>query len=222
LFSNWGRRYGRLLAAFACFAHEGAAQRVTSMNGDVYLISPSGQEQMLTSSGRDSDPALSEDGEKVAFVRTIRDRPDASGLGRAVDESDIDVINLADSKREIHVLLGSPVSVGGRQFRWFSSPRFSLDGKSLYIMIPDYSTVSPGLVSLNIATGKITFLASALKYWVLLSGAYKGDLIVWQNPMLVGGGRYDVFNLISSAGEVLGVVAFDQAAVEAFIASQNY
>lgn len=212
-----------LLAAFAfTIAQAASAQTVTVRDGDIYLIAPSGQERALTSSGHDSDPALSDDRSKVVFVRTIRDRPDASGLGRVVDQSQIDSINLDGPNHEVRVLLDSPVRASGLLFQWFAFPRFSLDGQHVYFMIPDYATISSGLFSLNMTTGIVQFLAGALKYWTLSAGSYKGDLIVWQNPVLVGGGRYDVFNLITSSGDPVGVVGFDVASVSAFIASQNY
>jgi Tol biopolymer transport system component len=223
VFSNWMSGNPWLLAVLACtIAQTGMAQTVTVREGNIYLITPSGQQWALTSSGRDSDPALSDDRSKVVFVRTIRDRPDASGLGRVVDQSEIDSIDLTSPNREVHVLLNSPVHARGLLFQWFSSPRFSPDGQHVFFMIPDYATISPGLFSLNMVTSIVQFLTGALKYWTLSSGSYKGDLIVWQNPTLVGGGRYNVFNLITSSAEPVGVVGFDEASVNAFIASQDY
>ena len=165
-----------LLAALAfTIVQTAKAQTVTVREGDIYLIAPSGQPRALTSSGRDSDPALSDDRSKVVFVRTIRDRPDASGLGRVVDQSEIDSIDLNSPNHEVHVLLNSPVRARGLLFQWFSFPRFSLDGQHVYFMIPDYATISSGLFSLNMTTGIVQFLAGALKYWTLASGSYRGD-----------------------------------------------
>lgn len=219
--SSLGRACFGLVAAFAV-ARSGTAQTVAVRQGDVYLTGPTGQEEKLTSSGRDSDASLSSDKTRVVFIRVIRDRPDASGLGRVVDQSEIDAIDLTSPKRETEVLLDSPVHARGLQFHWFSSPSFSPDGRFVYFLVPDYATVSAGLFAFDTRTRTIRFLAQALKYWSVPAGVYKGDLVVWQNPMFVGGGRYDVFNLITPSGNLVGVAGFDQAQVDAFIAEQGY
>ena len=210
-----------LLAALAA-ARSGTAQTVTVRQGDIYLSGPAGHEEKLTSSGRDSDATLSADKKKVVFVRVIRDRPDASGLGKAVDQSEIDTIDLASPTRETHVLLDSPIHARGLQFQWFSSPGLSPDGRFVYFSVPDYSTVSPGLFELDTTTRTVRPLAPALRYWIVPAGVYRGDLVVWQNPVFVGGGRYDVFNLIKPSGDLVGAVGFNQAQVDAFMAEQSY
>jgi len=219
--SRLGRACFGLVAALTV-ARSGTAQTVTVRQGDVYLFGPTGRVEKLTSSGRDSDASLSSDKTRVVFIRVIRDRPDASGLGNVVDQSEIDAIDLKSPTRETQVLLDSPVHARGLQFQWFSSPSFSPDGRLVYFLVPDYATVSSGLFELDTRTRTIRFLAQALKYWIVPAGVYKGDLVVWQNPMFVGGGRYDVFNLITPPGDLVGVVGFDQAQVDAFVAEQGY
>jgi hypothetical protein len=39
--------------------------------------------------------------------------------------------------------------------------------------------------------------------------------------MLVGGGRYNIFNLIEPSGEPVGVVGFSELEAQAFIAEQH-
>ena len=67
------------------------------------------------------------------------------------------------------------------------------------------------------SAGEIRFVAPALQFWAPASKEYPGDLVVRQNPMLVGGGRYDVYNLITSTGEQVGVVGFDESRLQYFL-----
>jgi len=102
---------------------------------------------------------------------------------------------------------------------WFASPKLSPDNSTVYFLLPDYSTVSDGLFSLRVGTEEVHFITNALKFWVVPAGHYKGCLIVWQNPMFMGGGRYDVFNMIRASGDLLGVVGFTEEAATYYIAS---
>jgi Tol biopolymer transport system component len=201
-------------------AREARGQAILARQGDLYLRERNGQEQRLTASGRDSDASLSADGKTVVFVRAIRVHPDASGLGTVVEQSEVACIDLADQRHEVQILLGTPVDARGLHFQWFSSPRFSPDGSVVYFLVPDYSTVSPGLFLLERSNGHVRFLAQALEFWEVAFGPYRGNLIVWQNPMLIGGGRYDLFSMLSPSGEQVGVVGFNEGQVNAFLADQ--
>jgi hypothetical protein len=218
---------GRLALGATAMLVCAAAQRVQgqsvlAMQGNIFLRERNGTVQQLTSSGHDSDPSLSSDGATAVFVRVLRDRPDASGLGRVVDQSEIACIDLANQTHGVRVLLGAPVEARGLRFQWFSSPRFALDGLSVYFLVPDYSTVSPGLFSVELKSGRTRCLAVAHKFWEVGTGQFKGDLIVWQRPMFIGGGRYDIFNMITASGDLVGVVGFDGAKVNAFLSEQDY
>jgi len=203
--------------AVACLAQSGRAQTVSIRQGDIYLTLENGKDVQLTSGGADSDAVLSPTGKKIIFVRVMHDQPDASGPGRPGDRGEIVYIELNSPTPEVHVLLDAPADATGTGFQWFSSPRYSFDEGLVYFLVPDYSPTSPGLFSLDLKSGKILFVVQAQKFWVPPAGPYKGDLVVWQNPTLVGGGRYDVFNLIKPSGEVIGVVGFDEEKVKALL-----
>jgi Tol biopolymer transport system component len=198
-------------------AERAQGQSVFARGGNIYLSERGSQSRRITASGHDREPSLSRDGRQIVFVRVISEKPDASGLGTVVEQSEIDVIDTRDPQARIHTILNFPVEERGLRFYWFSSPQFSDNGRLVYFLVPDYGTVSPGLFSVSVAAGEIRFVAPALQFWAPASKEYPGDLVVRQNPMLVGGGRYDVYNLITSTGEQVGVVGFDESRLQYFL-----
>jgi len=204
--------YGRALGMALLFVQLSAAQTVFVRGGDVYLTA-GGVQRQVTSTGRDADAAMSHDRRSIVFVRILQARTDASGLGKVVEKSEIDFVDTTDPALSARVLLNTPVEAAGGKFWWFSSPQYSSDGSVVYFLVRDYSTVSPGVFSIELQSGRIRFLSDALKFWVVYSGPYEGCLVVWQRPMLVEGGRYDIFNLLSPSGETRGVVGFSESQI---------
>ncbi len=204
------------LAAAACCN----AQSVTSRDGRIVYRALSGQEAYLTDGPHDYDPNLAPDKQTVVFVREIQGHIDASAQGRVVEKSQLCVIDLRHHAAIPTVILNQPVAADGMRSQWFQKPMFSTtDGRMVYFTIPDYSTVSSGLFAIDLRSGKYRFIVAALKYWPMPCGPYRGDIIVWRNPQLLGGGRYDIFTMIQPSGLEIGVVGFVEASVDRFIAA---
>jgi len=192
------------------------SQSVACVAGNVVYYSRGGMTRQLTSSGSDYDPSLSIDGRHVVFVREIRRHPDASGLGELIEESHLYVVDI-DLKQPPRAILARAATQSSRSFGWFTEPQFSPTNNSVYFLVPNWAAVTGGLFRLNLASGNTSFVSAAQKFWVVPFGVYSGKIIVWQNPMFVGGGRYDVFNMLEPSGELNGVVGFTEEAVKRFL-----
>jgi hypothetical protein len=201
-------------------AASGQAQSVLVRSGNIIYRSDQGHEYEVTSLGKDYDPSLSHDGTLIVFARQSRAHVDASGNGMVVDESQVCLVNVTHPGRPLHVVAERPMQDGTTPLGWIASPKLSPDNGTIYFLVPNYAAVSGGLFEVKVGTADARFITKALKFWVVPSGEYKGQLIVWQNPMLLIAGRYDVFNMIKDSGDVVGIIGFTQDAVTGYLASE--
>ncbi len=192
------------------------AQTAYTLDGNVFFRDAQGVTRQITSSGKDYSPSLGRHGTRLTFARAIRSHPDLSGLGTVIAESQLFIVDVTAPAVAPVTVLDKPVEARSLRFQWFDSPRLSPDGASLYFLVPDYGAVA-GLFSLDLATKRVRFVLTALKFWLVPAGPEAGNLIVWQNPMLIGGGRYDVFNMVNPSGTLIGVVGFSEEMVHNYL-----
>lgn len=188
----------------------GAAQRVESRNGSIYLIDASGFTHRLTNSTEDQSPSLSLSGSEVVYARSW-----PSDEGREGAASEIRIYNLATGADE--PVLRSPIMIDGKKYFGFGSPRFSPDAKTVYFLI-NWAVTTHGLVSLDVPSHAVRFLMPAVSFpGVMTRGKYAGDLIVLQSRPKLGLGTYSLYYLFTPTGKEVGVVGDSEFDVGLFL-----
>jgi len=140
-------------------------------DGNVYL-EMNGTRRQLTRLGLDSDPVVSPNGQKVAFIRVV---------GRATEEGVPDFTSLL-----VHDLRTGQASAfggtmnNGREIASFSNPVFSLDGGFIYVEVPEYAT-SNSVYQVNISTRAVRKVIDGNQTRVIRTGRYRGYLLVWRH-----------------------------------------
>jgi hypothetical protein len=84
----------------------------------------------------------------------------------------------------------------------FSHLFLSPDGKTLYFEASAWTT-SPAVHSINLASGKASYIVPGEIACVVLQGEHQGDLIVQQHRYFVQGGSYDALSCINRQGKRL-------------------
>jgi dipeptidyl aminopeptidase/acylaminoacyl peptidase len=195
------------------------ARQVSVENGNIFVTGEGGQTRQITSSGLDSEPALSADGSLLAFVREIK-VPKPVLYGAPEERSAIWLASCADGWRP-HLILKGPVSSqASRQasaLANFRAPQFSPDKARIYFLSPEYSVTANGLFYVNRSNGAVHFFAPALRYWVVPKGDYAGDLVLDQNPLTYVAGRIEIYYLFGPNGKQLGIVGLTEANVNFFL-----
>jgi hypothetical protein len=185
---------------------EANAQKVSVQNGNICISSANGEVKALTSSGHDSEPALSPDGKWVVFVRSVPGKKISTGLGdmdatelwqiRADGKNPTVLVHAKDSDKMETVLAG------------FSRPQFSTNGRLVYFLSEAWAT-SGALHVVDTTNGKEHFVCPALEFEVVPSGEYRDCLLVAQHRYFIGGGTYNWFWLLRPDGKEVGPVGED-------------
>jgi Tol biopolymer transport system component len=118
--------------------------------------------RQATSSGRDSMPSWSADGQWIYFIRTVSDRGSWNVLGRKrdfqLDYPDLMRVRPDGSSEPERIARGRFRSSGNTWFYWMREPVVSPDGRTIALITdapnPDRSNMV--LQLLDIETGKIT------------------------------------------------------------------
>jgi dipeptidyl aminopeptidase/acylaminoacyl peptidase len=205
-----------ILAAAATVAQR---PRALVKDGNIVIRSRNGEVRAITTSGRDSDPSVSCDGRRIVFVRKTGQYPGANG-GIPADKTQIWLADLSAPAPAPHIVFDAPVEFRGYRSYWFASPKLSPAGNAVYFLVPEYASSSPGLYRLDLVTGQVRFLALALEFWIVPKGLFGGDLIIHQYPMLIGGGHYDVYNMIDSSGALIGAAGFNEEKIKELVSCE--
>jgi len=179
------------------------AQKVSVQDGNICLGGSAGEVKRLTSSGHDSEPALSPDGKWIVFVRTIPGKKISTGAG---DANANELWQIRTGGKEATLLVRP--KAGGRDenpLAGLSKPQFSADGKLVYFMSENWAT-SGALHVVDTTNGKKHFICPALDFEVVPSGEYRDYLLVQQHRYFLGGGSYDWFWLLKADGKEVGPI----------------
>lgn len=188
------------LAALLLAAAPSAAQNVSIDRGNVVLTRSGARPTQLTTSGQDRDPALSPDGRRVAFVR---------GEG---DASELWIVDAAGGAPR-RLVGARPSDDPQENLTEFTSPRFSPDGGTVYVLTQAWVT-SSAVHAADAATGRVRFVCPGNSLQVVPRGEYAGHLVVSQHRYFVGGGSYDWYWLVTPAGAEVGPIGESTAMFE--------
>jgi len=192
-----------VFAVVAGLADFASAQKVSVQNGDICISNAGTEPKALTSSGQDSEPALSPDGKWIVFVRTIPGKNVNTGSGdsaatelwqiRADGKNPTVLVRYRNSDK-IETVLGG-----------FSKPQFSTNGRYVFFLSDAWAT-SGALHVVDTTNGKEHFVCPGGNFEVVLSGEYRDCLLVAQHRYFIAGGAYDWFWLLRPDGKEIGPV----------------
>jgi len=110
-------------------------------NGNV-VLQENGRRTALTTDGKDTDAILSGDESMLAFIYVV----DASKKPGEFSPSQTELWVARRSEQWMpKALLAQPIIRQAARLQSFRYPAFSPDGKLIYFLVTDYSTVSPGV-----------------------------------------------------------------------------
>jgi dipeptidyl aminopeptidase/acylaminoacyl peptidase len=183
-----------------------AAQEVTVARGNIYFRATSGAPlQPITTSGLDSDAALSPDHQWIAFVRSTPGRIVFSGAGDVeatelwVAKSDGTHTRRLVSGRDSHK---TETLLGG-----LAHPEFAPTGSQIYFQSAAWAaSLAVHAVTLD---GAERFVCPGTLHEVVPAGRYAGDLVVTQHRDFLVGGSYDWVWLVNPSGHEVGPIGVD-------------
>lgn len=175
--------------------------------GNIVLVEAGGKKRKLTASGQDSQPHLAPDGKAVVFVR--RGSTQLESAAGEVEANELWWIDTAGSKPRR--LVRSAGSDDPKKFLGaLQAPQFSPDGKTVFFMSAAWVT-SGSIHKVDVATGKVQFVAPGNSLEVIARGEYRGRLIAQQHKYFLGGGSYDWFWVLEPDGRAVGPIGDDMS-----------
>jgi len=176
------------------------AQSVFAKDGNVFIKSRSSQTKQLTILGRDSQPSLSPDRRRIAFVRSTPGRTIQTSLGDT-EATELWLVD-SDGKHPDLLVSGKADADPKKSLADFSSPQFSPDGRKMYFM--SVAWVTSGAVHVvDIQSKRESFISPANTLEVIQKGKYRGYLIVQEHKYFFGAkvGSYDHYWLLAPNGK---------------------
>ena len=182
------------------------AQKVSVKDGNICISNSGGEATPLTSSGHDSEPALSPDGKWIVFVRTIPGKTISTGSGDSL-ATELWQIR-ADGKQPTLLVKPRGGEVPKNTIAGIANLQFSSDGRMVYFVVPAFA-VTGAVHVVDTTNGKERFFLGGGAIEVIQSGEYKDCLLVEQHRYFIGGGSYDWWWLFRSDGKEIGPVGED-------------
>jgi hypothetical protein len=201
-----------LLLASLAFAIPAHAVEVRTAYEGLVVVGDDGRERALTTVQGDDNPALSPDGRTVVFVRHLPGdpaHPDEAG------PTELWTIGI-DGSGATRVLAERASDRPEQQLVTFNHPVFALDGRSVYVLSAAWVT-SDAIHRLDLASGKITYVAPGNSLRVVRAGRWAGHLVADQHRYHRGGGSYDDFWLLKPDGRAVRDLGDDPSAVDAYL-----
>lgn len=194
-------------------------KEVFEKNKQIFFFDGKTQIQ-LTNAGSNRYPVLSPDGGRVLFIRKSNKaamNPVDGGDGFNDQEdghSDqlwvIDINSLVEKKlvEDVPWPEGRPHDGGDRLVPWINNAQFSVNGKSIYFLVPCWVT-SSALYVISSDGGEARFITGSNYLKVIERGEYKGNLILSDHRYFLYGGSYDWCYIFSPEGKELAVLSED-------------
>ena len=179
----------------------GCGQIVSEREGNIIFIAQDGARRQVTDRHLDAEPSLSFDNRQAVFVRRTPGHPIETGID-AVDDNELWVAPVDGSGAPRRVLAGH---AGGFDpgpemvLAGFGAPQFSPDGKRIYFTAATWATAS-AIHTLDLTTGKTTFLFPGLGVEVIRTGEHAGFLIGEKDPITQDRGRIVIYWLLNPDG----------------------
>ncbi len=205
-----------LMFLLALPAHA-AGPSVTEDKGNIVLVEAGGKKRKLTSSGQDSQPSLSPDGKAIVFVRR-----GSSKLESTSGEVEANELWWSDTMGgKPRRLVRSAGSDDPKKFLGaLASPQFSPDGKTVFFLSAAWAT-SGAIHKVDVATGKVHFVAPGNSLEVITRGEHRGRLIAQQHKYFLAGGTYDWFWVLEPDGREVGPIGEDVSAFRELYLSEE-
>ena len=183
--------------------------------GNIFIKDQVGKVTRLTSLGKDRDPLISPDGNKLVFIRksdrkaylAIGDESDYIINGGSILADQIWMIHLATMKEQNLVMDHDFHNAEDMEniIAFISDLCFTLDSKRLYFLTPCWATTS-ALHVVMLDTLKEKFVCPAGSVEVVQGGEYRGHLVVSKHKYFIGGGSYDWYWLLTPEGKEVGPI----------------
>jgi hypothetical protein len=191
----------------AIAAHGLSGQSVFVSAGDVIYHAATGAQTQITSSGRDSMPALSSERRLVVFVRRTPGDTVNTALGWE-ERTELWVVRV-DGSGPRRLLRGRESSSPQATLAHFENPVFSFNARTVYVGSRGWVTAD-ALHAVDVGTGREHFVCAANGFELLAIGRYRGDLMVGQHRYGPSG-AYDGSWIVSPSGHIVRLVALDGA-----------
>jgi hypothetical protein len=198
-----------------------SARQLKEVDGNIVFIAGNGTTIPLTMGGSFAQPSLSPDGKLAVFLRNagLVDDPIAPWPNAKTQKTEIWVADTAVPNSG-HAVFTGGVRRDNREFFAFESPRFSPDDRYIYFLIRE-AVVTSGLVRLEIASGRVDYIVTALNFQVVSAGKYRGDLVVQRRKAKLASGFYEWYWLLTPDGKEVGIVGQDERDVALFMEQQE-
>ncbi|CAB3801853.1 hypothetical protein LMG28614_05509 [Paraburkholderia ultramafica] len=202
-------------AALALTAVAARAQSVVVQHGNLVYRNASGATELLTETGADGSPAISPDGNLIAFMRQRPGEQVDSNDPNSGSLSDVYVISISDhSLRKIVTAAHS--AKPENELSGINSLKFSPDGSTLYFNTAAWVT-SGAIHAVPVQGGRERFITNGNGFAVVQRGKYAGYLVTSQHRYMEGHGSWDPYVLVSPEGKeikVLGEFGDDEPRAE--------
>ncbi len=179
-------------------------------SGNVFVQLTDNSRRQITASGKDDQVTLSNDGRLLVFVRKWKVA--TIGAEKFTTESEIWSASCAEGWIPKALVTELPGMERAGKLP-LSSPRLSPNSDRAYFLFDQWAGTSAGLFYYDFSKRKVSFFAGAMRYWVIPYGSRAGNLILKQNPLLVGGGRLEIFYLFDRDAREIGIVGLKEEAV---------
>jgi len=178
------------------------AQSVFAKDGNVFIKSRPSQTKQLTTLGRDSQPSLSSDRRRIAFVRSTPGRTIQTSLGDT-EATELWLVDIAGKYPEL-LVSGKEDPDPKKSLADFSSPQFSPDGRRIYFMSVGWVT-SGAVHVVDIQSKRESFVSPGNTLDVIQKGKYRGYLIAQKHKYFFRAkvGSYDHYWLLTPNGKVI-------------------
>ncbi|SAK64103.1 protein TolA [Caballeronia hypogeia] len=191
------------------------AQSVVVQYGNLVYRHASGATEVLTETGADGSPAISPDGNLIAFTRLRPGERENSEITGSGPLRDVYVIRISDHALR-KIVTATHSAQPENEISGINSLKFSPDGSTLYFNTAAWAT-SEAIHAVPVQGGRERFVTSGNGFAVVQRGKYAGYLVTSQHRYMEGHGSWNPYVLVSPEGKeikVLGEFGDDKTRAE--------